>query len=205
MQNRSHIKHLKAFLGEQVPMRSIIVFSDRCTLKSVQIHSANISVINRYRVAPIVSSICNQITNDLLTDNDITEIYNKLYPYTQVNEITKLRHKANIHSSFNSQSIPDVNETPNQPVSQTQAETIMEQPDAVFIDTITATEEKTIIGNVEPITEEKTKQQALNCPKCNGNLVLRTATRGTNAGKQFYGCSNYPKCNYIQNVIEGER
>lgn len=35
MQNRSHIKHLKAFLGEQVPMRSIIVFSDRCKLKNV--------------------------------------------------------------------------------------------------------------------------------------------------------------------------
>ena len=51
MQNRSHIKYLKAFLGEQVPMRSIIVFSDRCTLKSVQIRSNDISVINRYNVS----------------------------------------------------------------------------------------------------------------------------------------------------------
>ena len=29
MQNRSHIKHLKAFLGTDIPVRSIIVFSDR--------------------------------------------------------------------------------------------------------------------------------------------------------------------------------
>ncbi|MBR3866062.1 MAG: topoisomerase DNA-binding C4 zinc finger domain-containing protein, partial [Clostridia bacterium] len=29
---------------------------------------------------------------------------------------------------------------------------------------------------------------------------LRRATRGANAGNQFYGCSNYPKCKYIQNI-----
>jgi restriction system protein len=32
------------------------------------------------------------------------------------------------------------------------------------------------------------------CPKCGGELVLRTAKRGPNAGGQFWGCSNYPKC-----------
>lgn len=32
------------------------------------------------------------------------------------------------------------------------------------------------------------------CPRCGGNLVLRTGKYG-----QFYGCSNYPKCNYILN------
>lgn len=149
MQNHSHIKHLKALLGERVPMRSIIVFSDRCTLKSVQIHSNNISVINRYSVAPVVSDICNQIPNDLLTDNDIIEIYNKLYPYTQVDETIKLQHVANIHSTFNSQSIQSINETPAQVISQIQTETIAEQPDEVVIDTITATEEKAIFKNVE--------------------------------------------------------
>ena len=32
------------------------------------------------------------------------------------------------------------------------------------------------------------------CPRCGGNLVLRNGKYG-----QFYGCSNYPKCNYILN------
>ena len=32
------------------------------------------------------------------------------------------------------------------------------------------------------------------CPKCGGELVLRTAKRGPNAGGRFWGCSNYPKC-----------
>ena len=37
------------------------------------------------------------------------------------------------------------------------------------------------------------------CPRCGGALVLRTAKKGANAGSSFYGCSNYPKCRYIQN------
>lgn len=31
------------------------------------------------------------------------------------------------------------------------------------------------------------------CPKCKGKLVLRSGPYG-----KFYGCSNYPKCNYIK-------
>jgi hypothetical protein len=32
------------------------------------------------------------------------------------------------------------------------------------------------------------------CPKCGSSMVMRTAQRGSNAGQQFYGCTNYPKC-----------
>jgi restriction system protein len=42
--------------------------------------------------------------------------------------------------------------------------------------------------------------QSQTCPKCSGNLILRTARRGPNAGNQFYGCSNYPKCRYTKSV-----
>lgn len=41
---------------------------------------------------------------------------------------------------------------------------------------------------------------SLVCPRCGGRLVLRTAKKGDNAGNQFYGCSNFPKCRYIQNI-----
>lgn len=33
------------------------------------------------------------------------------------------------------------------------------------------------------------------CPMCKGNLVLREGRYG-----RFYGCSNYPKCNYTLNI-----
>ncbi|MBC7265734.1 MAG: DUF2726 domain-containing protein [Anaerosomatales bacterium] len=32
------------------------------------------------------------------------------------------------------------------------------------------------------------------CPKCGVPMVLRTAGKGEQAGRQFYGCPNYPKC-----------
>lgn len=32
------------------------------------------------------------------------------------------------------------------------------------------------------------------CPSCDAPMKLRTASRGTNAGGSFWGCSNYPKC-----------
>ena len=38
------------------------------------------------------------------------------------------------------------------------------------------------------------------CPVCGKNLVLRTIKKGKNAGKQMYGCSNYPKCKYVKKL-----
>ena len=38
------------------------------------------------------------------------------------------------------------------------------------------------------------------CPRCKSKLTLRIAKRGENKGNQFYGCSNYPKCRYIENI-----
>ena len=35
------------------------------------------------------------------------------------------------------------------------------------------------------------------CPKCGVTMVLRTASKGPQAGQKFYGCRNYPKCREI--------
>lgn len=43
-------------------------------------------------------------------------------------------------------------------------------------------------------------QHRLICPRCGGALVLRTAKIGNLAGHSFYGCSNYPRCRYTQNL-----
>ena len=47
-QNRSHINYLNAYIYDSFPVYSIIVFSDRCTLKSVNVTSPDIKVINRF-------------------------------------------------------------------------------------------------------------------------------------------------------------
>ena len=32
------------------------------------------------------------------------------------------------------------------------------------------------------------------CPSCSSAMVQRTARKGRHAGRQFWGCSNYPRC-----------
>ena len=38
------------------------------------------------------------------------------------------------------------------------------------------------------------------CPVCGAPMVRRKATRGKNAGQEFYGCSRYPKCRGIVSI-----
>lgn len=35
------------------------------------------------------------------------------------------------------------------------------------------------------------------CPKCSSAMVKRTARGGDNAGQEFWGCSNFPKCREV--------
>lgn len=52
----------------------------------------------------------------------------------------------------------------------------------------------------------KDKKEAVNiqekkvCPRCGADLVVRISKKGNNAGKQFWGCSTFPKCRYIENI-----
>jgi hypothetical protein len=82
MQNASHIKHLKNLIGKNLPMWSIIVFSDRCVFKDITIRSNEVTVINHYRVAYVVAKLCSQLP-DIYTETEINAIYNKLYAYTR--------------------------------------------------------------------------------------------------------------------------
>lgn len=41
------------------------------------------------------------------------------------------------------------------------------------------------------------------CPKCEAEMVLRTATRGLNAGQRFWGCSAYPRCRFTMPASAG--
>lgn len=43
-------------------------------------------------------------------------------------------------------------------------------------------------------------EQQILCPKCGAVMVKRKAAKGPNAGKEFYGCANYPKCRCIINL-----
>lgn len=58
------------------------------------------------------------------------------------------------------------------------------------------------VRHVRNIIEEKHNRVNENlCPKCGKPMVLRTASRGTNQGKQFWGCSGFPKCRTVKQVL----
>jgi len=44
-------------------------------------------------------------------------------------------------------------------------------------------------------TEQSLKENAPTCPKCGKPMVKRMAKKGANSGKEFWSCSDFPKCN----------
>lgn len=154
-QNRTHLKWLRRFVGEQVPLFSVIVFSERCELKKVAVESPDVHVIQRDYTYATVRKIWNS-HEDALTEEETAALYEKLRPLTNADEAVKAAHVADIERRFR--------QLPTEPA---------------------------------PPEAEKT---APVCPRCGRPLVLRTAKKGANAGKQFYGCSGFPQCRYIQQL-----
>jgi len=54
------------------------------------------------------------------------------------------------------------------------------------------------VKHVKTIVTEK--QSKTTCPKCGSEMILRKAKKGANVGKQFWGCSKFPKCRAVVNV-----
>lgn len=50
------------------------------------------------------------------------------------------------------------------------------------------------LGTPATAPKAPTKTENPRCSRCRSNMVLRTASRGRNAGNKFWGCSRYPQC-----------
>ena len=72
-----------------------------------------------------------------------------------------------------------------------------------------------IVSKITPLFKkdnhhvEKPAQEKVNisssvplCPKCNIPMVLRIVKKGQHAGKQFYGCKNFPQCRKTQPLLK---
>lgn len=51
-------------------------------------------------------------------------------------------------------------------------------------------------------TSTRTESATPICPKCNSEMKRRVARQGANAGKEFWGCLAYPKCNGTKPIDE---
>lgn len=99
MQNKTHLKWMKQFVGEEVPLFSIIVFSERCELKKVTVYSEDVKVIKRDRTYATVRDIWDK-SPDAISDNKIDELYGKLKELTHVDEAVKAAHIENIEKKY---------------------------------------------------------------------------------------------------------
>ena len=141
-QNRTHLKSIRNYLGANIDMFSVIVFSDRCELKNISLSTEKTFICHKRDLNRVISSIWKKYP-DVLTEGDIEFIYERLFELTNVDNSVKTAHVYEV---------------------------------------------------------ERKKYNDNLCPYCGGELVLRTARQGPNAGNQFYGCSNYPKCRYTRNI-----
>ena len=92
IQNKVHLKWLQNFLADQtIPFYSYIVFSERCTLKDINLTSGNHHVIKRYDLYDAVQSNAAK-SGTRLRPQKINMLYQKLYPLTQIDEAKKVVH-----------------------------------------------------------------------------------------------------------------
>jgi four helix bundle suffix protein len=52
----------------------------------------------------------------------------------------------------------------------------------------------------DPSDRSDRKDPIPSCPKCGKPMALRTAQKGKQAGKQFWGCSGYPECKGLVDI-----
>ena len=91
-QNKRHISVLKEHLGlDDELFRSYVVFSERCTLKKMIVHSPKVKVMNRDELACEIVEDMAQLP-ELLSLWEIDQIYNELANYSFADDATKQAH-----------------------------------------------------------------------------------------------------------------
>jgi ssDNA-binding Zn-finger/Zn-ribbon topoisomerase 1 len=58
----------------------------------------------------------------------------------------------------------------------------------------------THVAHVQQLQERHAPNAERKCPACGSAMALRTAKAGAQAGKQFWGCSTFPKCRVMQKL-----
>ena len=98
IQNETHIKALKFTLNDfpDLIYFSIIVFSDRCTLKSSAVNAQNTYVIQRFDFDELVNKIRDE--KETLSDGDQVDIINRLKKLSRPKKAVREQHVENVKS-----------------------------------------------------------------------------------------------------------
>ncbi len=222
-QNRTHIRWLRKFLENDMQLNevnifSIIAFSERCELKDIRVDSKDMYVIKRDRLYATVRDLYDD-SDDIFSEDKRDEIYYKLEDLSEIDDEVKEEHIARINKKYNFK--------PDREVDVSDDEDDLTCPKCggkLVLRTIKKGanvggqfygcsnfpkcrySEKIISENDDENTNEVVcevpKENSKKCPRCGGELVMRVAKHGENAGKSFYGCVNFPKCRFVENIDE---
>ena len=202
LQNRGHLKWLRRTLGEDVPLYSLVVFSERCELKKVTLTSEDVVVVKREDLGGAVRRIWDAAEG--AGPVDVGEVFRRLEPLAHADEQTKADHVEEAQAAAQRAQHRVVSEkgaaadaAPATSASATSAATACASAPV----TTGATDGASAAGECDSVQEQTAADQdSLVCPRCGKPLVVRTAKRGPNAGNRFYGCSGFPGCHYTQAI-----
>lgn len=96
-QNRGHIKALRNTIGAAYPVYSVIVFSDRGDLMNIRYNSAESAILQASQLHSFFSTIRMQKA-DILSPEDMSFIYWRLVPFTNVDEEKRKAHIEQINA-----------------------------------------------------------------------------------------------------------
>ena len=100
-QNDKHIKALKRYLDTEIETFSLIVFSEHCEFKTLEISSSEAYLCQLDSLPTVVRKIW-KVTPDTLTDAQVEELYNGLLVLTQKTEEEKGDHVMQIELRLSS-------------------------------------------------------------------------------------------------------
>lgn len=92
-QNKGHISALKAAveIDKDDFYKSYIIFSERCTLKKINVTSPNVKVIKRNALIKTIKKDIDESTR-VMTIEEVNQLYSKLQKYTCADETVKKAH-----------------------------------------------------------------------------------------------------------------
>ncbi len=93
LQNQTHINALSRILKiDSDKFISMIIFSERCTLKKVPEDEQNLMIMKRKDVIDNTNAKLFSLDDRIFTEKEVDELYEKLKMYSDVNEEIKQKH-----------------------------------------------------------------------------------------------------------------
>lgn len=154
----------------------------------------NCKNINKITMKPIDFLICSS--------NNLIPIFGIELEEESYNRMNRIERDRILNTLFNEANLPLLRFKEKE---KYEIQEIKEKLDLIFvqsersIDCVAATIETDSLIKMDKNQSniKRNKNVKLLCPVCGAEMILRKTRRGHNKGKEFYLCSNYPKCKEV--------